>query len=80
MHKDRLIHEGKACKRRLTSLEIAWIEYRKAYDMLPHSWILKPMEVVGVAGNVTSLINRSIKKWNTKLKEGSRSLINVKIR
>ena len=29
----------KDCKRRLTSLAVGWIDYRKAYDMVPHSWI-----------------------------------------
>ena len=29
----------KNCKRRLTSLAVGWIGYRKAYDMVPHSWI-----------------------------------------
>ena len=27
----------KDCKRQLTSLAVAWIDYRKAYDMVPHS-------------------------------------------
>ena len=25
------------CKRRHTNLAMAWIDYRKAYDMVPHS-------------------------------------------
>ena len=29
----------KDCKKRHTNLAMAWIDYRKAYDMLPHSWI-----------------------------------------
>ena len=33
----------KDCKMRLTSLAVAWINYRKAYDMVPHSWIQKCM-------------------------------------
>ena len=31
----------KDCKRWLTSLAVAWIDYRKAYDVVPHSWIQK---------------------------------------
>ena len=27
------------CKRRKTNLAMAWIDYKKAYDMVPHSWI-----------------------------------------
>ena len=29
------------CRRTLTNLPMAWIDYEKAYDMVPHSWILK---------------------------------------
>ena len=42
--KDQLLIDKmivKDCKRRLISLAIAWIDYRKAYDMVPHSWIQK---------------------------------------
>ena len=42
--KDQLLIDKmivKDCKRRLTSLAVAWIDYRKAYDMVPHSWIQK---------------------------------------
>ena len=27
------------CKRRSTNLAMAWIDCRKSYDMIPHSWI-----------------------------------------
>ena len=40
--KDQLLIDKmivKDCKRRLTSLAVGWIDYRKAYDMVPHSWI-----------------------------------------
>ena len=29
----------KDCKRKSTNLAMAWIDYRKTYDMIPHSWI-----------------------------------------
>ena len=29
------------CKSRKTNLAMAWIDYKKAYDMVPHSWILE---------------------------------------
>ena len=38
--KDQLLIDKmivKNCKKRLTSLAVAWIDYRKAYDMVPHS-------------------------------------------
>ena len=48
-------------KRRLTSLAVAWIDYRKAYDTVPPSWIQKCMEMLGVAVNVRYFANASMK-------------------
>ena len=28
-------------KRRKKNLAMGWIDYRKAYDMVPHSWVIK---------------------------------------
>ena len=29
------------CKKRKTNLAMAWIDYKKAYDIVPHPWILR---------------------------------------
>ena len=42
----------KNCKRRKTNLSMAWIDYKKAYDMVPHSWIITTLQMFGVADNV----------------------------
>ena len=42
--KDQLLIDQvilKNCWRRLTDLSMTWEDYRKAYDMVPHSWILE---------------------------------------
>lgn len=70
----------KNCKRRLTLLGIEWIDYRKVYDMVRHSWILKQIETLAVTGNVRGLITESMQNWNKKLITGGQSLGNVKIR
>ena len=70
----------KNCKKRLTSLVVAWIDYRKTYDMVPHSWIEKCMNMFGVAVNVRSFIRESMKHWNTELNRGQSSLGNVQIK
>ena len=38
----------KEAKRRKKNLAMAWIDYRKAYDMLPHSWMLECLKDLGV--------------------------------
>ena len=58
--KDQLLIDKmivKDCKRRLTSLAVAWIDYRKAYDMVPHSLIKKRMDIFGVAVNIRCFVN-----------------------
>ena len=34
------------CKKRHTNLGMAWIDYKKTYDMIPHSWILESLGLV----------------------------------
>ena len=70
----------KNCKRRLTSLGVEWIDYRKAYGMVPHSWIEKSMEMCGVAINMWRFISGNMKQWNTELMSGNQRLGNVRIR
>ena len=33
------------CKKKKKNLSMAWIDYRKAYDSVPHSWILKTLQM-----------------------------------
>jgi len=33
-----------------------WIDYKKVCDMVPHSWILEMLDMVGVAANVLKLL------------------------
>ena len=38
------------------NLGVAWIDFRKAYDMVPQSWILKTLELAGTARNIIELL------------------------
>ena len=49
-------------KRRQTGLGIAWIDYKKAYDMVPHPWINKCLTIFGDAENIEGVLNESIEK------------------
>lgn len=59
---------------------MAWIDYQKAYDMVPHSWILKCLEMVGAAKNIVSIISNSILNWKTVLTSGGTVLGQVDIK
>ena len=68
--KDQLLIDKailKNCRRRLTNLSMAWIDYKKAYDMVPHSWILRCLEMVGGAKNIINIISNSMVNWKTVL-------------
>ena len=44
---------------------MAWIDYKKAYDMVPHSWILESVTLVGIADNIKRLLKNSTSNWKT---------------
>ena len=50
----------KNCRRRKVGLSMVWIDYRKTYDVVPHSWIKKSMEMCGVADNISHFLSKSI--------------------
>ena len=68
------------CKKRLTNLSMAWIDYRKAFDMVPHSWILECLGFFGCALNVCKFIETSMSKWRSELVAGGKVLGGVEIR
>ena len=68
--KDQLLIDKlvlKDCKKRCTNLSMAWIDYRKAYDMVPHSWIKECMSMFRIAENVKTFIESSMESWKTEL-------------
>ena len=64
----------KKCRRNLTNLSMAWIDYKKAYGMVPHSWILKCLKMVGGAKNMITIISNSMMNWKTVLTSGGTDL------
>ena len=68
------------CKRRKTNLSMAWIDFKKAYDMVPHSWILESMRILGVATNIIELVEKSMPSWKTNLFSDGKLLGSVKIK
>ena len=49
-------------RKRKTNLAVAWIDYRKAYDFVPHSWILECLDMLRIADNLRSFLEKSMKK------------------
>ena len=65
-------------RRRKTNF--AWIDYKKAFDSLPHSWIAKYLEIIGVSGNITQFLRVAIASWKTVLTVDGQVLDYVHIR
>ena len=45
----------KEVKSRSKNLAMAWIDYKKGYDMVPHMWIIECLHLFGVAENIKSV-------------------------
>ena len=81
--KDQLLIDKavlKDCKVRKTNLGMAWIDYRKAFDMVPHSWILECMSMFGIAKNMDEFLKSSMANWKTELFVYGQSLGQVNIK
>ena len=50
----------KEAKKMQRNLAMGWIDYRKAYDMVPHSWITEMLDMVRISPNVKTLVNNSM--------------------
>ena len=50
---------------------MAWIDYKKAYDMVPHSWIIECLDLFGVAENIKSLLVNSVEKRKVMVCSGN---------
>ena len=68
------------CKRRYTNLAMAWIDYKKACDIVPNSWISECLEMFGIANNVQDFLNIRMKSWKLQLNASGKKLGEVDIR
>ena len=54
-------------RRRNKNLSIAWIDYQKVFDSVPHSCVEKSIALVGVNSKIFRFCKLSMEKWNTRL-------------
>ena len=55
------------CKTRKKNLTTSWIDYRKAFDSVPHSWIIKTLELYKVSPEIVNFMKVNMKNWKTTL-------------
>ena len=63
----------------MTNLSVAWIDYKKDYDMVPHTWILQCLKIIKVTDNTRNVTKKSMKNWHVELTSGEETLDQVKI-
>ena len=54
------------CKKR-KNLSTAWIDYKKAFDSVPHSWILKCLQMYKIHPGLITFIEESMRQWKTNM-------------
>ena len=57
----------KEVKHRRKNLSMAWVDYRKAYDMIPHSWLMECLTALKVNQNVRNLLSETMKSWRVEM-------------
>ena len=62
---DKMICLDSKCRR--INLTVAWIDFQKAFDSVPHSWILEVLSMYRVNSTLKHFIATSMNLWNTML-------------
>lgn len=57
----------KQARKRLRNISVAWVDYRKAFDSIPHSWLLRVLRMHGIADNIITALEGLMKTWKTSL-------------
>ena len=68
------------CKKKHNNLAKAWIDCKKAYDIVPHSWISEYLEMFDIDNNAQYFLNNSMTSWKLDLNASGKTLGEVDIR
>ena len=67
-------------KRRKTNLNMAWVDFRKAWTMVPYAWIIKALKLIGhLSPNAIALLKSAMVDLKTELISGDIDLGEVNI-
>ena len=58
---------------------MAWIGYKKVYDMVSHSWIINSLKIYKISDEVINFIDKTMKTWRVEQKVGGRRLAEANI-
>ena len=66
-------------KTRRKNIAMAWIDYKKAYDMVQPSWIINSLKMYKISHEVINFIEKTMKTWRVEFTAGGRNLAEAKI-
>ena len=66
-------------KTRRKNLAMAWIDYKKAYDVILHSWIINCLKMYKISDEVINFIEKTMRTWSMELTAGGKSLAKTKV-
>ena len=73
---EHILNESKT---RWKNLAMSWIDYKKAYDMVPQTWIINCLKMYKISHDVINFIKKTMKTWRVELTAWGRSLAETKI-
>jgi hypothetical protein len=47
---------------------MAWIDYQKAFDRVPHNWIIKSLELIGINNKIILFTKKIMSHWRTRMR------------
>lgn len=54
-------------KTRCRNMSVSWVDYRKAFDSVPHSWLIRVLEIYRVDEVIIRLLTHLMSRWRTQL-------------
>ena len=62
---NKMVYEEVKTNRR--NLATAWLDYKKAFDSVSHTWLIKSLELAKIPTKIIDAIKRLMNKWRTKV-------------
>ena len=72
----------KEVKKQRRNLITVWLDYAKAFDSVPHSWLFKALQLAKLPPKIIRLIEKTSKNWATvfSLRSENETIISDKIK
>lgn len=49
------------------NLSLAWVDYKKAFDSVPHTWITTVMDLYGINLTIVNFVKAAMRTWRTQM-------------